>query len=223
MTIRTLLSVLLILVVGLLSGCAAHQMEVSKGSGFLGDYSQLQPGGTDRAALLYMKPGVNYKQYNKVMIAPVVIYLKTDADHKAIDPEEMKELTDYFHQSMVNAFKDGYTVVNKPGPGVLIIRTAVTDVIPGKPVRGTLSSILPPGIIVSSGAKAATGEYPSVGQAEVEMEVLDAQTGERLAAAVDRRAGTKGPFRGSQEDAKEAFDYWAQRMRMRLDEARGVK
>jgi len=30
-------------------------------------------------------------------------------------------------------------------------------------------------------------------------------------------------FRGKWEDTKEAFDFWAKRVRQRLDEARGVK
>jgi hypothetical protein len=53
--------------------------------------------------------------------------------------------------------------------------------------------------------------------------MLDSVTGERLAAAVDKRQGGKGVFRGKWEDTKEAFDFWAKRFRQRLDEARGVK
>jgi hypothetical protein len=52
--------------------------------------------------------------------------------------------------------------------------------------------------------------------------MLDAVTGERLAAAVDRRQGGKAAFRGKWEDTKDAFDLWASRFRQRLDEARGV-
>jgi hypothetical protein len=45
------------------------------------------------------------------------------------------------------------------------------------------------------------------------MEVLDSVTGERLAAAVGQRQGGKGAFRCEGEDTKDAFDYWAKRLR----------
>jgi hypothetical protein len=69
----------------------------------------------------------------------------------------------------------------------------------------------------------ATDENVGTGEAATEMEVLDSVTGERLAAAVDRRQGGKMAFRGKWTDAKDAFDFWAKRFRERLDEMRGVK
>ncbi|MBM9612794.1 DUF3313 family protein [Desulfobulbus rhabdoformis] len=50
--------------------------------------------------------------------------------------------------------------------------------------------------------------------------MIDSVTGERPAAAVDRRQGGKGVFRGEWEDTNDAFDYWAQTFRKRLDRMR---
>jgi hypothetical protein len=53
--------------------------------------------------------------------------------------------------------------------------------------------------------------------------MTDSVTGKRLAAAVDRRAGTKAQrtkFSGSWGDVKDAFDYWARRVETRLAELR---
>ena len=36
------------------------------------------------------------KKYNKIMIDKIVVSLKSDAEYKAVDPDEMKALTDYF-------------------------------------------------------------------------------------------------------------------------------
>lgn len=217
---RTLWFGFLLLSALLLAGCAASGMKDVKQSGFLGDYSQLKPGGEDRAALLYTKPGVSFKQYNSVMFERVTVYLSPEAQNREIDPAVMKELTDYYQNALVNAVKDGYKVVDQPGPGVLRVRVAITDVKPSKPVANTLSTIVPVGIVVSGATKAVSGDNLGTGEAATEMEFLDAQSGERLAAAVDRRQGGKMVFRGTWEDTKQAFDFWAKRFRERLDEAR---
>jgi hypothetical protein len=189
-------------------------------SGFIGDYASLQPGGDDRAALVYFKPGVDFKLYNKLMFERIVVLLSDSADNRAIDPTVMKELTDYYQNALFTAFKDGYEIVDQPGPGVLRVRVAITELMPSNPTANTLSTIVPVGMVVSGATKAVSGENLGTGEAATEMEVLDAVTGERLAAAIDKRQGGKGVFRGKWEDTKEAFDYWAKRFRARLDEVR---
>jgi len=211
---------LLLVTVMLLGGCMSGRMDNVQKTGFLSDYSQLREGGEDRAALVYIKPGVNFKPYNKLMFERVVVMVSNNAEYRAIDPAIYKELTDYYQNALFEAVKDGYEIVDRPGPGVLRVRAAITDVKPSKPVANTLSSITPPGIAASLAVKLATDDNLGTGEAASEFEVLDAMTGERLAAAVDRRQGGKMVFRGKWSDTKEAFDLWAQRFRQRLDEAR---
>jgi hypothetical protein len=208
---------------GMLAGCAASGMKEVKQTGFLGDYSLLKPGGEDRAALVYIKQGVDFKPYDKIMFERVTVWLSDKADYQGIDPALLKELTDHFQQALLDAVKDGYQVVDQPGPGVLRVRVAITDVKPSKPVANTMSSILPVGWVISGATKVASDENLGTGEAAAEMEVLDAATGERLAAMVDRRQGGKMAFRGRWADARDAFDFWAKRFRQRLDEVRGVK
>lgn len=211
------------LVALLLAGCAAGGMKDVKTTGFLGDYSQLTPGDGDMAALRYVKSGADFKKYDAVMFDRVTVWLSPEAQTRGVDPAVLKEMTDYFQAALVNAVKDGYQVVDQPGPNVLRVRAAITDVKPSNPVSNTLSSVIPVGIAVSAATKATTGDNLGTGEAAAEMEFLDAQSSERLAAAVDRRQGGKGVFRGKWEDTKDAFDHWAKRFRIRLDELRGVK
>ncbi len=206
----------------LIAGCAAHKIEKAEFSGFLGDYSGLTMGTEEQAVMVYRKPGVDLKPYSRVMLDRVVIWPNPDSEYQGLDPDELKELSDYFNQALVDALKDGYELVDQPGPGVMHIRTAITDVVPGKPVSGTLSSIIPVGMVISGTKRAVSDTSIGVGQAAVEVEILDAQTGERLGAAVDRRAGGQRAFKGKLVDAKDAFDYWAKRIRLRLDQERGV-
>lgn len=193
--------------------------EVNK-SGFIGDYASLQPGGDDRAALVYFKPGVDFKRYDKLMFERIVVVLNNNAEYQAVDPTTLKELTDYYQAALFNAVKDGYEIVDQPGPGVLRVRVAITQLKPSNPTANTLSTIIPVGMVVSGATKAVSGDNLGTGEAATEMEVLDSVSGERLAAAVDRRQGGKGVFRGKWEDTREAFDFWAKRFRQRLDEMR---
>jgi len=202
------------------AGCSASGMKDVTKTGFLNDYSQLKPGGEDRAALVYIKPGVNLKPYNKLMFERITVMLSDQAEYKAIDPATLKDLTDYYQTAIFKALKGSYEIVSKPGPDVLRVRVAITELKPSKPVANTMSTIVPVGMIVAGATKATTNDNLGTGEAGTEFEMLDSVSGERLAAAVDRRQGGKGVFRGEWEDTKDAFDYWAQVFRKRLDEMR---
>ncbi len=204
----------------IVAGCAASGMKDVTKTGFLDDYSQLKPGGDDRAALVYIKPGAQLKPYTKLMFDRITVMLSEQAEYKAVDPSVLKELTDYYQSAIFKALKGGYEIVDKPGSGVLRVRVAITELKPSKPLANTMSTIIPVGIVVAGATKATTGDNLGTGEAGTEFEMLDSVSGERLAAAVDRRQGGKGVFRGEWEDTKDAFNYWAQTFRKRLDEMR---
>ncbi|MBW2354930.1 MAG: DUF3313 domain-containing protein [Deltaproteobacteria bacterium] len=126
-------SALVILLSAFLSSCATPPSH----SGFLHDYSNLKPDPDDESLLWWEKENVDWKQYNRLMIDPVVIYLHPEAEHRQIDPDILKELTDYFRNSVIAEVQDAYPVVDKPGPDVLRIRAAITDIIPANPLINT--------------------------------------------------------------------------------------
>ena len=205
-----------------LVACSASGMKNVEQSGFLKDYSQLKPGTDDQAALVYVKPEVNFKGYNKIMFERVAIAFAPSSKGREVDPTMLKELADYYQIALQNAFKDGFELVDQPGPDVLWVRVAISDVVASNPTANTMSSIIPIGIAVSAAAKATMDANLGTGEAATEMEVLDSTTKERLAAAVDRRQGGKMAFRGKWVDTQQAFDYWAKRFRERLDSLRGI-
>ena len=199
------------------SGCASTG---AQGSGFMKDYSMLQPGEKDEAAMVYIKEGVDWNSYSAVMIDPVTVWYDSDADYRGIHPRDLVALGDYFEQAMVRNLQGGYKIVAKPGPGVLRFRTAITDVVPSNPTMDTITGIVPQARAISAIAKVTTGSDLYVGQASAEAELLDSQTGDRLGAVVDRRVGTKGLIEVETDplkDAKQAIDLWAKRLRERLD------
>lgn len=206
----------------LLGGCSAGGMKKVEQSGFLGDYSQLTAGGDGQAAQVYVKAGVDFKPYTKLMFERVAVSLNPAAAKREVDPKILVEMADYYQNALLEAVKGGYEVVDMPGPDVLWVRAAITDIVPSNPTANTLSSIVPVGMVVSAAAKATTDSNMGTGEAATEVEILDSMTKERLAAAVDRRQGGKAAFRGKWVDTQQAFDYWAKRFRERLDEMRSI-
>jgi hypothetical protein len=212
---KAAISLMILAIVQALTGCAEPPPPKMKHSGFLGDYSGLQPG--PRGGEVYVRPDADFSRYDKILIDPVVLRLTPEA-RGGISPHLMEKLAKDFHDSLETALKEGYTIVDHPGPDVLRIRTAITDLSPGRTV-GVTDLGLGPGISV-----ARPGEEPDavivVGSSTMEMEIADAGSGERLAAAVDRKGGAVGPEGASRSDSKAVFDYWAQRVRDRLDKLR---
>ena len=162
--------------------------------------------------MVYEKPGLDLSSYKKVMIDHVVIYLNPESEAQAIQPEQMTKLSDHFHKALIASLEDQYQITDQPGPDVMRIRAAISDVEPGHPVAGTMSSIMPIGIVISSATKATTDSNVGVGRAAMEIELVDSVSGDRLAAAVDRREGGKQVGSGKWDDVEEAFEHWAEKL-----------
>jgi hypothetical protein len=203
-----------------LAGCASGP----KQSGFLGDYySNLGPGPKDGVKYRWLKPGVDFSKYNKLMIDSVVFYYAPDSEDKGIDGEQMKELTDAFNTELVTALKDSYPIVAEPGPDVARLRIALTNVKKSKPVVSAVTSIVPVGIGISVIKKGAGGSWSGSGATSAEFMALDSTTNDVIAVAEDEQtAGYLERF-SRLGSAKDAFKYWAERIKLFMDEAHGVK
>jgi len=206
---RNVLKILNIMVISLflLAGAVQAKQEYS---GFLVDYSQLKPGPKGGVAKVYRKEGVDYKKYSKIMMDHVVFFFKDDAAEKGIDPLEMAELSHKFHQAAKDALSGAYPMVEESGPDVMRVRVAITDLELPKRTVGMLKSIM-------------TGKGPGLGEISMEFESLDSVTGQRIAAGVDQRTGTRLESLRRFSTAEDAFKFWAQRLRLRMDEVHGNK
>lgn len=190
-------------------------------SGFLGNYGDLKEGPQGGVAMRYLKPDVDFSKYRKVMLDFVVFFLANDAEYKGINAEDMKELSDAFNKAAVDALNKDYPLVGEPGPDVLRIRVAVTHLKPSKPGSAAVTTIIPVGLAISLIKRGATGEYTGVGSTGIEAEFLDSLSNERVAAVVDQQAGGKMSGFAKWGAAKEAFEFWAGRLKAFLDNTRG--
>ncbi len=135
-------------------------------------------------------------------------------------PEVRQSLVNYADASIRKELENSYTFVTQPGMGVMRFRLAVTDAEGGNVVTDTISSVVPIGLAVSILKTAITGAGTGVGSCSIEFEAVDAVTGERLAAVVDKRIGDKftGKFDKFSEwhAVKASFDYWSALLKTRL-------
>jgi len=192
-------------------------------SGFLGDYSQMTRGTSDRAHLVYFRPGVNWAKYTKIWIKPIELWKSDDpkSPMNRVSPGNCQKLIDLFHTALYNTLSVNNTMVEQGGPDVLIIHAAITDFTKSRPVIGGISNIYVPLKLVSLGKQKLQGTAIGVGTVTIEIEFLDGETDQRQAAAVDSRSGTmaiRSKFTGTFGDIRKSFEWWAERLETRLAE-----
>ena len=190
----------------LLLGCSrgGHEHPSFGPSGFLGDYSELRPGGRGRARLVYLDPAVDFSPYERVILDPVVVWKSDDEKRFAgISPAQREALAREFQAELERAFAQEFAIGGSdPGPGTLRARNALTAAI----------------------AASGSSDPERLQYVEVELELLDAVTNQRLAAAVDSTGARPASSSATQAvlEAKVAFAEWADRVASRLAALRDV-
>ncbi len=195
-----------------------------RASGFLGDYSRLSQVADQKTLWRFVRPGVNWKQYTKVYVAPIEIWVNPEAEQQGIQPGLFVRIDTLFKEAVAQEFgTHGYLMADKPGPGVLVFHGALTGV---TPIHQGLepSDALPIKAVVNIG-RHALGAEPYYIVLSGEVEILDGATGERVYAGVGARRGYQTVTKGetiSWDEMKDTFDWIAHRWREQLDKARGV-
>ncbi len=201
-----------------------RQAREVKYSGFLGDYSILQPGPDGGAKLVYQNPEANIGSYKDIWLVPVTIWSGEGSQMNELSAEDKKLVADRLYSVVHARLAKDYTMVETAGPSTMRIAIAITSAESSYPVLDTVSTIIPIGLGVSTLKAIATGRPAFVGEASVELRATDAANGTLLFEAVDSRVGTKNPtqFWNEWEDVDAAFSYWADRLGYKLCTERGA-
>ena len=211
------------LIVLLMAGCAgSEQARKVETTGFLGDYSKLRPGKEGEPLLFYRNPTANFRDYDKVLIDPVTIWRGEDSKLGNIPERDLRQLALLLRVKAIEAVRgDGMKIVEKPGPGVMRIRLALTEAEQANQAMDFMTAVVP----LPSISKMATGTRAFVGVAAFEAEASDSATGKILMQGVDRRGGGRSldGVRNPWHHVENAFQYWSDRFRQRLCEERGNK
>ena len=186
-------------------------------SGFLSSYANLKPNSEFENTVSFVSrdPAKNVHKYVAVIVEPPVVYLATEADEKALPDRGRTALAEYFQHAISESVEDAFPVVQANGPLVLRLRSAIIGVDAG------------PQSSADQKDEKSLDRAINIGKVGVEIEFVDSETGEQIAAAVDRQNLGEGAMVGSttfsREEkfraATEAFDGWAKRLRDFLDSA----
>lgn len=197
-------------------------------SGFLSDYKNFKVINPKTNAEVWIKPPHQdftfLKKYNSVVLSPIEIWMDPSS-YRGIDPNELKLITDYFFKSLRMALDPDYSIVEKSGPNVMNIRIAITGVQKKKPNNLKVINLLPVKLAWEAGNAAyrgVAGKQLDIYSASLELEILDSESGERLAAVVDTHESSKTTTEKGEDTwapLQEVLDYWVQIIHARLDES----
>ena len=189
-----------LLVVGVLavalvvSGCAATSRAPNvERSGFMGaDFDLLKPGPHRGAQLAYLRPGVKWAAYRNVLLDPVTVWKGKESTGKGISAQDEQTLVNYFYSVIHAALeKEGFAIVSEPRANTLRVKVAVTKPQESDVAMNVVSTVIPALHAASTLDKLTTGKPAFVGEAQVEVKVTDALTGQLLGAGIDHRVGGK--------------------------------
>ncbi len=201
------------------AGCAAirERRGKPKESGFLRDYSQLGPKEGYQAQLVYINPDAQWSRYDSIHIDSVTLWVNRDAPQK-LSAEQRQLLTDILYKALDKQLGMAFKIVDRPGPDVLRFRAALTQAKGANVPLNTITAIVPQLRLASMAVGWTADTAMTVGSATVEVEVLDSITNQRLAAAVDQRAGTRslGTLFEKWGDVEKACEFWAERAKVVL-------
>lgn len=202
-------------------GGTAQMTDVRPVPGFLPQPGLLQPGGKDRAALYYMKPGANFATYRSIYLAPVEIWAGADSKLKDVPATQRRALANLFYSNLHNALKPGCTLVSKPAANTLRIRIALADASSADATKNTVANYAPYASTAYTLGSLAFNKGVGffAGTATVEGFAADARTGEVLWQAVDKRGGTGALVKNTLDewlDVRHAFEAWSAQVAQRL-------
>lgn len=200
---------------------------------------RLTPAKDTPHALSWMKPGNDFSKYHSLLIERIAVQL--DPASSAVDPTDLKMLTDYFRQAIVKALQPPYTVTDKTGPGVLRMRLVLVDLMATNTAMSVVVLATPyatlPDMIAGADSGGGLGSAPYLGRTAIAATFIDGETNEVVAEYADTNFGQKYVLDTNQGAgaavqtginqylnaystwayAKEAFDNWAKYLRSRFD------
>jgi predicted small secreted protein len=188
---RTALSGLLLTAL-LLGGCASKDVtQPEQYSGFLSDYSQLQPAvsATGQPVMRWIAPGVKVDNYKYIQVRSIGFYPAPNATEQ-ISNKTLDDLQVYASQQIVAAFGRRFQLLDSnepPRPQTLILRAAITGV--DAQAEGLKPYEVIPIALVVAATTTAAGSRDQQTELFAEAEMLDGTTGKPVIRVVRKGFG----------------------------------
>ena len=198
-------------------------------SGFLGhEYSKLRPDRESGDWLIYFSRRGVLRRSDTFLVEPVRIYLMRESRRRKIPREQLDKLSEYFTKAIKDELAEGhYKLASRPGPGVMKLRFAITNVKPNGNKKNMVATGATEAVMYGATPPGAGLLLPrlSVGSVSIEGEMVDSESGQVDMAFMTSKNGRRffSGLRAFQKwgDIDAAFRGWAKNFRKRLDEAHG--
>lgn len=210
MKLALMMSTLCIASIGLV-GCTSKAVQPDQYSGFLKDYSQLKETKSPSGATVmrWIDPKLDLDKYTSVYVEPTQLYPQPQATAK-IPQTTLNGITGYYDQALKREVSKSLPLATAPGPGVLVLRAAITAV--SSKTEGLKPYEVIPIALVAAAVSTATGIRDQETDLATEAVFLDGGDNKVLAQVV--RKGTGKPLDNSAQvmkadDVKGVIDGWA--------------
>jgi hypothetical protein len=171
--------------------------------------------------------------YDSIMLDEPEIFIAADSPYQGFKPSDIAALADMMRQSMIKGLTTepvsfgNYKAADKPGPGTLYLRTALTDVYIRKNKRGMLS-YTPVGAAVKGVSDMTSDaiDKTTLVEMKLEGELQDSDSGQVLFAFIMQRGERKDKTTHTEEQAAsweatgQIAETLGRRLACRLDNAR---
>jgi hypothetical protein len=130
---------------------------------------------------------VEWRNYNKVLIEPVVIYRGPDQQFGDMSEADKASLASYMQTQFAEKLSHRFTLVNHRAPNALRVRLTLTGAAINMPVLGTPSRFDVAGMVYNGVQTARDGEGTLTGSVIYAVEIFDAATSRLLGAFVTKQ------------------------------------
>jgi hypothetical protein len=200
----------------LLAGCASKTPTPSQYSGFLSDYSQLQPAQSASGApvMRWVSADFNIENYRSVLVERPQFY-PAPTPHSQVSQQTLDDIALYLQQAIRLELAGRLRVVEHADRETLVLRSAITAV--NLSPEGLKVYEVVPVALVAAAASTAAGTRDLNTEVYVELEAIDGRTSQPMTRGVRKGHGLKLENDSTQlqlKDIKPALDTWAQDARL---------
>jgi len=196
----------------LLAGCSSGGVSTpDEYSGFLKDYSRLKEARSPSGApvMRWIDPHLKADAYRSVYIEPSQLYPRPQPTAQ-IPEQTLRGITQYYDQALKRELGKSLPLANAPGPGVIVVRPAITAV--SSKTQGLKPYEVIPVALVAAAVSTASGIRDQETDIATEAVFIDGGSNQVVAQVV--RKGSGKPLENSSQvmkpdDVKAVIDGWA--------------
>lgn len=195
----------------LLAGCASETTQPEQYSGFLSDYSQLQPAQSASGVpvLRWVSADFKAQNYRSVLVEKPVFY-PAPTPSEQVSQQTLDEIASYLQQALQLELAGQYRIVQQADQDSLVLRSAISAV--NLSAEGLKVYEVIPIALVAAAASTAAGTRDLNTNIYVELEALDGRNSQPMARVVRKGHGLQLENDSTQlslKDIKPALDVWA--------------